>query len=119
MSNFTPGPWTHRNGRIFQTDYEQLTIANVGRAFDGDYSPANGDLMADAPELLDALSKAIDLVERKTCTHEDTYRGGIIWEICRGCGAMWADDEGGKPDFKWPDSVEQARALIAKHRGGV
>jgi len=63
MSNFTPGPWTHRNGRIFQTDYEQLTIANVGRAFNGDYSPANGDLLTDAPALLDALSDLLAYLE--------------------------------------------------------
>lgn len=60
MSKFTPGPWSHRNGRIFQTDYEQLTIANVARAFDGDYSPANGELLADAPALLDALEMFVN-----------------------------------------------------------
>lgn len=51
----TPGPWKHRNGRIFQLDREELTIANVARAFDGDYSPTNGDLIAAAPDLLEAL----------------------------------------------------------------
>lgn len=88
MSKFTPGPWTHRNGRIFQTDYEQLTIANVGRAFDGDYSPANGDLLADAPALLDALFDLLAYLEDGIGDHDS--------------------DEG-----------KQARALIAKHRGGV
>lgn len=62
MSGHTPGPWSHRNGRIFQTDYENLTIANVGRAFDGDYSPANGDLLAAAPDLLKALKGARHVV---------------------------------------------------------
>lgn len=52
-------------------------------------------------------------IERETCTHEETYRGGAIWEICRGCGAQWADDEGGKPEFKWPECVETARAMLA------
>ena len=51
----TPGPWKHRNGRIFQLDREELTIANVARAFDGDYSQTNGDLIAAAPDLLEAL----------------------------------------------------------------
>jgi hypothetical protein len=51
----TPGPWSERNGRIFQNDRPELTIANVGRAFDGDYSPANTRLIAAAPELLEAL----------------------------------------------------------------
>ena len=56
----TPGPWSERNGRIFQTDREELTIANVGRAYDGDYSPANARLIAAAPDLLEALS-SIDI----------------------------------------------------------
>lgn len=57
MPKTTPGPWSHRNGRIFQTDRPELTIANVARSFDGDYSPSNGDLLAAAPELLEALKE--------------------------------------------------------------
>ena len=53
----TTGPWAHRNGRIFPADRENLTIAHVARAADGDYSPANGDVLAAAPDLLDALQK--------------------------------------------------------------
>ena len=52
-------------------------------------------------------------VERSTCAHEETHRGGFNWEICDMCGAKWADDEGGKPEFKWPDAVEKARAMLA------
>ncbi|HEJ5892299.1 hypothetical protein [Pseudomonas sp. 17033095] len=68
------------------------------------------------------LNKALDLlhglvreVERKTCCHEETHRGGAIWEICDSCGAKWADDEGGKPEFAWPESVEKAREFLATH----
>ncbi|MEG9556446.1 hypothetical protein ACTMQP_12635 [Pseudomonas aeruginosa] len=68
------------------------------------------------------LNKALDLlrglvseVEHKTCCHEETHRGGAIWEICDSCGAKWADDEGGKPEFAWPESVEKARAFLATH----
>ncbi|HHM8948077.1 TPA: hypothetical protein ACRNDK_002288, partial [Pseudomonas aeruginosa] len=68
------------------------------------------------------MNKALDLlhglvreVERKTCGHEETHRGGAIWEICDSCGAKWADDEGGKPEFAWPESVEKARAFLATH----
>lgn len=58
----TPGPWKHRNGRIFQLDYEALTIANVARAFDGDYSPANGELLAAAnpAAILELIAKLED-----------------------------------------------------------
>jgi hypothetical protein len=56
----TPGPWADRNGRVYQTDNQNLTIANVARAFDGDYSPANARLIAAAPELLGALQEAVD-----------------------------------------------------------
>jgi len=62
MSKYTPGPWSHRNGRIFQTDHETLTIAHVARANDGDYSLTNGQLIAAAPELLEALEDLLDNV---------------------------------------------------------
>ena len=59
MSNaqHTPGPWAERNGRIFAADRENLTIATVARSADGDYSPANGRLLAQAPNLLEALQR--------------------------------------------------------------
>jgi len=62
-----------------------------------------------------ALQLIADLVrhiDRETCTHEETHRGGAIWEICNSCGSKWADDKGGKPEFKWPDCVEKARAFL-------
>lgn len=59
MNKHTSGPWGHRNGRIYSVDNENLTIANIARAYDGDYSPANGDLIASAPELLDALMQMV------------------------------------------------------------
>ena len=59
------------------------------------------------------IRELVDHIERNTCTHEETHRGGAIWEICDSCGARWADDEGGKPEFKWPAVVEKARAILA------
>lgn len=53
---YTPGPWAHRNGRIYAADRENLTIANVARAADGDYNPANARLIAAAPDLVEALA---------------------------------------------------------------
>ena len=59
------------------------------------------------------IRELVDHIERNTCTHEGTHRGGAIWEVCDSCGARWADDEGGKPEFKWPAVVEKARAILA------
>ncbi|MGZ2787323.1 hypothetical protein AAER32_12855 [Pseudomonas aeruginosa] len=64
---------------------------------------------------LDLLHGLVSEVERKTCCHEETHRGGAIWEICDSCGEKWADDEGGKPEFAWPESVEKAREFLATH----
>ena len=63
MSKHTSGPWSHRNGRIFQTDRKLLTIAHVAYANDGNYSEANGQLLAAAPELLEALEKMVEIWE--------------------------------------------------------
>lgn len=67
----TPGPWTHRNGRIFQTDRPELTIANVARAFDGDYSPANGGVLAAAADMLAALIVAREFISADRNTLAD------------------------------------------------
>ena len=66
-------------------------------------------------EVTDAalIRELVEHIERNTCTHEETHRGGAIWEICDACGAKWADDEGGRPEFKWPAVVEKARAILA------
>jgi hypothetical protein len=66
-------------------------------------------------ELVDGLRKAITQAEIRICTHDETHRGGAIWEICDQCGAKWADDEGGKPEFKWPEAIVELNALIAKY----
>jgi hypothetical protein len=77
---------------------------------------AEGDarLMAASRELLDALVGLLRRDEGNTCQHEDTHRGGVLWEICDQCGAMWADDEGGKPEWKDPPEWEAARRAINK-----
>lgn len=75
-------------------------------------------LLAINAELVEALKALLRRDERNTCTHEETYRGGAIWEICRACGARWADDEGGKPE--WDDPLEwiNSYAALAKAEGG-
>ena len=62
--------------------------------------------------LLEALKAMLLRDERNTCRHEETHRGGAIWEICDSCGAMWADDQGGKPEWEDPKEWTQARAAI-------
>lgn len=62
--------------------------------------------------LLNALKGLLEYAERLTCLHENTRRGGVIWEICDDCGAKWADDRGGKPASEWPQEIRIARALI-------
>ncbi len=75
-----------------------------------------------------ALQDCVEALERlkkrdkaNTCQHEETYRGGVIWEICQSCGAKWADDRGGKPKWKapkeWSDAefaIAQAKQVLAK-----
>ena len=51
----------------------------------------------DIHHLILHLRYVLEYAERETCTHEETHRGGAIWEICDSCGAKWADDAGGKP----------------------
>ncbi len=63
-------------------------------------------------QALDALEKITQFAEAQICMHEETHRGGVLWEICDQCGAKWADDEGGKPEFKWPEETDAARAMI-------
>ena len=69
-------------------------------------------LEAQRDALLAALKGVLLRDERNTCRHEETHRGGAIWEICDSCGAMWADDQGGKPKWENPKEWTQARAAI-------
>jgi hypothetical protein len=55
----TPGPWLSEGSRIISEATRNLTIARVGVAADGDYSPANACLIAAAPDLLRALTDLI------------------------------------------------------------
>lgn len=63
-------------------------------------------------QLYSVLNRLVSFVDNQICRHEETHRGGLIWEICDFCGAKWADDEGGKPKFVEPKEVSDAyRAL--------
>ncbi len=77
------------------------------------YVPAGAQPAPSIPEaVMEVIAGLIYEVERNICPHEETHRGGQ-WEICDMCGAKWADDRGGKPEFKWPEVVERARAMLA------
>jgi hypothetical protein len=59
-------------------------------------------------KVLSILKAVTEYAAENTCLHEETYRGGVIWEICRECEIKWADDEGGKPD----DAHDMPKAII-------
>lgn len=62
--------------------------------------------------LLEALRQLTGFAMERECWHESTHRGGAIWTICDDCGAKWADDEGGKPDYIQPPEITEASAAI-------
>lgn len=68
-------------------------------------------LLREAGEVLDRLLRRDEI---NTCQHDETHRGGVLWEICDSCGAKWAEDEGGKPEWKDPQEWIDARDIISK-----
>jgi hypothetical protein len=66
-------------------------------------------------KLADALRELLNHVDRETCVHESTHRGGALWTICDGCGMKWADDRGGFVPHTDAVAVAQAREAIAEH----
>lgn len=79
-------------------------------AFNGWYVPAEDfDALAERCERLEAaLRGLLRRDQNNTCQHDETHRGGAIWEICDNCGRQWADDRGGKPE--WSDPPEWTAA---------
>ena len=69
-------------------------------------------LRAENARLREALKNLLDRDERYTCQHKETHRGGFLWEICDCCGAKWADDMGGKTEWKDPPEWVAARAAL-------
>ena len=70
-------------------------------------------LRGEVERLRKALKKLLDHCERNTCQHEETHRGGFLWEICDVCGDKWADDMGGKTEWRDPPEWVAARAALA------
>lgn len=72
--------------------------------------------------LQQALKSLIEIVryaQHLNCTHDNTYRGGAIWEVCKDCGSQWADDCGGKPPYKVPPAIAAAKATIVAIKAAI
>jgi len=67
--------------------------------------------VAEAREVIKAMLSRDTI---NTCQHDNTHRGGFIWEICEDCGGKWADDMGGKPEWRDPTEWTAARAWLGK-----
>lgn len=67
---------------------------------------------AESQRLREALTGLLRRDEINTCQHDETYRGGYLWEICHSCGTKWADDEGGRPEWRDPPEWILARAAL-------
>lgn len=124
----TGGPSVPEVGVMFETTYlsgftgtTSATVKRVEAQDDGSFT-AVIDHWPGTPKYPDpriaVLTKALeDLIkysERQICGHEDTHRGGSIWEICDSCGQSWADDRGGKPEFEWPEEIQEANLALAQ-----
>lgn len=79
------------------------------------FVPRYAAFAAEAEMLLRNLAEFVD---QNTCQHEETHRGGAIWEICDGCGQKWADDEGGKPEFAHAPPVAAALYYFEARKRG-
>lgn len=66
----------------------------------------------EAKSLRTALSALLAHVDRETCTHEETHRGGFLWTICDACGRKWSDDRGGFVPHQDSPAVALARQTL-------
>ena len=73
MSKHTPGPWEARQHKIWTQD-APVHIADIIRAPDGDWSPANARLIAAAPDLLEALSLLVADIDTQGLNVDPAYR---------------------------------------------
>lgn len=68
-------------------------------------------------DLRAALKDLVRYVERESCMHEETHRGGTLWTICDHCGRAWADDEGGFKPYEPPPELQRAYEVLDVGRG--
>lgn len=67
--------------------------------------------MKELLEIEKALTSLLSYAEGRECYHEDTYRGGAIWTICRDCNKKWEDGKG-SPVYVEPDAIANARKAL-------
>lgn len=97
----TPGDWAGEPEAKAHYDHVRSVVDALSK------------LRAPVADERSALAELLEYVDRNTCTHEDTHRGGAIWTICDGCGMKWADDEGGFAPHQDAPAVAAARAALA------
>jgi hypothetical protein len=107
------GPWEEWRGGVWTTTDE--LVCNPSN-FDGKRRAIARRIVKEHNShaaLVEALRALLNHVDRETCVHESTHRGGAIWTICDGCGMEWADDRGGFVPHTDAVAVAQARATLA------
>lgn len=100
--NETPFPYLYK--------CRETHILSTGWNFAIEHMKPEEDIMSQ--QLIEAGKKLLAYAERNTCTHEETYRGGAIWEICSSCDVKWADDRGGRPEYVEPPEFQAMRDAI-------
>lgn len=79
-------------------------------------TPASQKSAPSVESVMARIKRGLDFGWAQTCMHEETHRGGAIWEICDLCGAKWADDKGGKPAYEHPPELDDAENALAELR---
>ena len=85
----------HQQIAILKADAEECRSATPKRLCE--LKQERDEARASLAAIVQAMKDLLRRDERNTCQHENTHRGGVLWEICDECGAEWADDQGGKP----------------------
>lgn len=95
----------------------ELLLSHAMRLLDAPAAAVPDGWVQTVEQARDALLTLLARDMGNTCQHENTHRGGAIWEICDDCGAQWADDRNPKPKWKdpkeWPAAEQAIDALAA------
>lgn len=106
--------WFVDRQHSIQAKYDLHGPSDTAEAMRENYKKAKAALASQpSGDMRAAFEELLAFAESQICTHDNTYRGGVLWEICEDCGRKWADDEGGKPKFEWPKAIVEARKALA------